>query len=281
MTVRLTREGQIAWTARFVKGVSRIPAGQYLVRGFQRLPVTRSVYRALLGYRRPFDSLQEAQTAVSRYGAGGHEHSQNVKTHLGIHKARPSDYAALFYIRPILSRLHRVFDLGGNVGNLFYSYSNYLEWPSDFSWQVLDLPANMVTGEAIAKERGADRLRFTDDWMDASGVDLLIVSGALHYMERPLWEMIGELQDRPAYVLINRAPLTDGAPVATIQELGAFRVACMVHNKGEVIRGLEQLGYVVVDEWRAHELSLEIPGYPEHAVAAYSGMFLRHKGVSE
>jgi hypothetical protein len=36
----------------------------------------------------------------------------------------------------------------------------------------------------------------------------------------------------------------------------------------------------VVDEWKALELSLEIPGYPEHSIPAYTGMFLRRKDIS-
>jgi putative methyltransferase (TIGR04325 family) len=277
----MRRAGQIALTARFVKSVSRFRAGQYFLRGLQTLPLTRPLYQGLVGYQRPFASLEEADSAVSRYAQGGHENPQNVKNHLGMYsKARPSDYAALFYIRPILSRITRVFDLGGNAGNLFYSYSNYLDWPDGFTWQVLDLPGNMASGEAIARERGAHQLRFTGEWKEADGADLLIVSGSLHYLHRPLAEMIGELKQRPSYLLINRTPMTDGAPVATIQDLGIFRIACMLHNKAQVIRDLEQCDYVVVDEWKAAELSLEIPGYPEHSVPAYTGLFLRRKDVS-
>jgi putative methyltransferase (TIGR04325 family) len=277
----MRRAGQIALTARFVESVGRFRAGQYVLRGVQALPLTRSLYRGLVGYRRPFASLEEAEAAVSRYSQGGHEHPQNVKNHLGMYsRARPSDYAALFYIRPILHRIKRVFDLGGNSGNLFYSYSNYLSWPEGLIWQVLDLPVNMAAGAAIAKERRAHQLQFTGEWADADGADLLIVSGSLHYLHRPLGEMIVELKVRPSYILINRTPMTDGTPVATIQDLGVFRVACMIHNKSQIIRDLEQLDYVVVDEWKAHELSLVIPGYPEHSVPAYTGIFLRRKDIS-
>jgi putative methyltransferase (TIGR04325 family) len=277
----MRRAGQIALTARFVEGVGRFRVGQSLLRRFQTLPLTRSLYRGLVGYRRPFASLEEAEAAVARYSAGGHEHPQNVKNHLGMYShARPSDYAALFYIRPILPDIKKVFDLGGNSGNLFYSYTNYLSWPDGLTWQVMDLPANMAVGEAVAKERGARQLQFTGEWSDADGADLLVVSGSLHYLHRPLSEMIGELTVKPSYILINRTPMTDGAPVATIQDLGIFRIACMIHNKSQVIRDLERLDYVVVDEWKAHELSLEIPGYPELSVPAYTGIFLRRKDVS-
>ena len=274
----MKRQGQIARTANFVKGVSRFRAGQFFVRGFQTFPLTRPLYQAMMGYQRPFASLQEAKAAVSKYDSGGHENSQNVKNHLGMYKtARSSDYAALFYIQPILPGMTRIFDLGGNAGNLFYSYSNYLEWPAGLTWTVLDLPATMAAGEVVAKERGAHQLKFSGDWQNASGIDLLIVSGSMHYLEKPLWEMLGELGEKPKYLLINRTPLTEGAPVATIQDLGIFRIAAMLYNRSDVIRDIEKLGYALVDEWKAYELSLEIAGYPEHTIPAYSGMFLALK----
>lgn len=273
----MRRLSQITWTARWVRRLSRFRTGRLLLRSFQTLPVTSAIYRAAVGYNRPFASLQEANTAVLPYADMGHEHPVNASQHLEFTKyGRPSDYAALFHIATILPEGHEIFDLGGNVGNLFYQYSNDLEGLSHVTWRVLDLPAHIVLGEAIAKERGAHQLLFTQDWAEASGADLLIVSGSLHYFERPLPEMVSELQKKPAYILINRTPLTEGVPVATIQDKGEYRVACMLYNKSELIRDLTQLGYVLVDEWRAAELSMEIPGYPEHTVAAYSGFFLRY-----
>src|SRR6201999_1439306 len=107
---RMRREGQIARTANLVKGICRFRAGQFLVRKIQTSSATGPLYRTMMGYQRPFASLQEAKAAVSKYGSGGHENSQNVKNHLGMYKtARSSDYAALFYIRPILPGIRKVF----------------------------------------------------------------------------------------------------------------------------------------------------------------------------
>jgi putative methyltransferase (TIGR04325 family) len=235
-----------------------------------------------MGYQRPFKSLPEAASAVSAYALQGHENHYNAQLHLELNKsARPSDYAALFHIRPILPDIDKIFDLGGNVGNLFYCYSKYLGELSHVTWQVLDMPVNIASGEKLARQRGAHQLKFTRDWMNASGADLLIVSGSLHYFEKPLPQMVNELHEKPTHILINRTPLTEGSPVATIQDAGEFRVACMLYNRSQLICDFVQLGYIVVDEWRAAELSLEIPGYPEHKIWAYSGFFLRRKSSSE
>jgi putative methyltransferase (TIGR04325 family) len=241
------------------------------------MPVTGGMYRRAVGFNRPFASLEEAKTAVLPYAGLGHEDPINASEHLQFTKYnRPSDYAALFYIQSILPELHTVFDLGGCVGNLFYSYQKDIEGLSCVEWKVLDLPKHIERGEAIAKERGVDQLKFTGDWQDASGSDLLIVSGSMHYFE-PLAHKLKLLEKKPAYILINRTPLTEGPSVGAVQDKGDYRVPCMLYNRVELIRSLTEIGYAVVDEWRATELSMEIAGYPEHRIWAYSGMFLRYE----
>lgn len=270
------REKQIALTAKLVNRLARLSAGLRLLRYTQEKRPLASLYKALLGYRRPFNSLAEAHRAVLPYSGGGHEHSRNVALHLELSiEPRPSDYAAFYYLQPFVSSVHKVFDLGGNAGNLFYCYKRYLPWPSDLSWEVKDLPANMLAGEALAKERGAERLGFTSDWNRAADADLLIVSGSMHYMEESLPQMLAALDRLPPCLLINRTPLTEGEPFAAIQDAGEFKIACVLHNRLALIRDLETLGYSLVSQWPATELSLEIPGYPEKKIWNYTGMLLR------
>jgi putative methyltransferase (TIGR04325 family) len=239
-----------------------------------------SAYKALLGYRRPFASLVEANAAVAPYDNGGHQSPLNRATHLRVNRtARPSDYAAMFHIDRLLPGIRRVFDLGGNVGNLFYCYRQFLEFPADLTWHVNDLPENMAAGELLAKNRGVPQLHFVHDWQQAGAADLLLVSGSLHYLEKPLPLMVSELPCKPRYVLINRTPLTEGPDFATIQDDSSIRVAAMIYNRRELIEGFEALDYVLVDEWQCHELSLFTPGYPEHTVPYYSGMLFRAPGA--
>jgi len=276
----MPRERRIAVAAKVVKALGRFSAGRAVLRRLQTWPATAPAYRILLGYRRPFASLPEARAAIADYTSQGHEGERNVLHHLALSSAaRPSDYAALFHLLPLVPELRSVFDLGGNAGNLFYCYSHYLQMRNDLRWTVLDLPANMAAGEEIARERGAARLQFAADWTEASGVNLLLVSGALHYLETPLPQMIAALPLKPAHILLNRTPLTDGEPVAAVQVASGFRLACMLYNRTRLLGNLEALGYTLVDQWKAAELSMDIPGYPEHAIPAYSGAFLRRNNV--
>ncbi len=273
------RERGAALTAKVVKRVSRFGAGRALLRGLQTMPLTAPLYRGMVGYRRPFASLAEARAAVAEQAVSptqGHEGLTNVRHHLELSShARPSDYAALFHMRPLTGELTRVFDLGGNAGNLYYCYARYLGLRPDLRWTVLDLPANMAAGEEIARERGADALQFTPEWQEASGAGLLLISGSLHYMETPLPEMVGALAVKPEYILINRTPLVEGQATAAVQTASGFRLPCMLYNRAALLGELQSLGYALVDEWKAAELSMEVPGYPEYDVPAYSGAFLR------
>ena len=242
----------------------------------RQLPLTRRLLEAVVGYKRPFASLEQAQTALSRFGSGGHGNPDNASLHLALaRKPRTSDYAALYHLRLILPDVRRVFDLGGNVGNLYYCYEKYLEFASDLVWQVYDVPEMLEIGQRLALERGDTRLRFTDSLRDGEGCDLLLASGSLHYFAKPLGDIVAEWKQKPKYILVNRTPLADGAGSVTVQDARTYRVACNIFRKADLIESFERAGYAVADSWQVEELSIRIPCYPELSVPAYTGLFLR------
>jgi putative methyltransferase (TIGR04325 family) len=169
--------------------------------------------------------------------------------------------------------MKRLFDVGGNVGNLYYYYTKHLQFHPDAEWLTMDLPAVVEVGRRIAKQRNASRLRFTIDFSDAEDSDLIIASGSLHYFSEPLPAMIGRLRRRPRHVLVNRTPMTARPDFATTQDAGPYRVACVVYNRAHFIKLFEDIGYSLVGQWEAPELSMRIPLHPEHSVKTYTGMF--------
>jgi putative methyltransferase (TIGR04325 family) len=227
----------------------------------------------LVGYRRPFATLDEARQSIAQAPADGHSTTWNITLHAGMPaKPRPSDYAAFYYLAGHAKKCRRIFDLGGNVGNLFYYYPSFLTFAPDLDWTVQDLPDVIAEGRRIAAQRSATALHFTERFSDAEGADLLIVSGSMHYLAVPLSEMISTLKRKPGYVLINRTPLTDSESFATIQDAVDFRVACMVSNRSDILRGFADLGYDLVGDWEAAELSVPLPLHPERTVHAHSGL---------
>ncbi|QGZ60775.1 methyltransferase, TIGR04325 family [Paraburkholderia acidisoli] len=227
----------------------------------------------MLGYRRSFRTLGEAESAVRPFAKGGHENPANAAWHLD-RAAGTSDYAAFYYLRDRLSGVRKIFDMGGNVGNLYYCYRNYLPLRDDVTWTVYDLPENISRGRTLASDRDARNLSFTDDFSNIGEVDLFIASGSLHYFSKPLPELIASIAHRPQYILINRTPLIDGSDFAVVQDVGHIRVACMLYNRAKLIDDFRRLGYGVLGEWRAPEFGIPVPDHPSANVIAYTGLWL-------
>jgi putative methyltransferase (TIGR04325 family) len=277
-TIRLLRVKQIRFTARLLRAVEALPGGNHLMRRVATWPITAPILNAMLGYLRVFDSLPEAVAAARPYAEGGHEDPEHPKHHMSLAEVpRPSDYAALFHMRGLVYDRAKIFDLGGSIGNLFYLYDRYLNLPSDCIWLVFELPAWVELGRNVATNRGENRLQFTRKWQDATGAELLIASGSLHYFDPPLSQMVSELLEKPTHILINRTPLIEGPTKATVQDGGTHRVGCVLHNRAEFVTAFEAIGYNVVDSWKASELSLNLVGKSESSALPYSGFFFRLK----
>jgi len=183
-------------------------------------------------------------------------------------------------MQSLLPSLRTVFDFGGNVGNLLYCYSRYLALPSDLTWTVYDLPKNLERGAAIACAKRETRLRFTRQFEEADGADLFIACGSMHYFEEPLPDMLAKLSRLPRYVLINRTPLVDGPPLATIQDAEFWRIACVLHNRDSIIAQFNKLGYELMDIWSIDESSVIVVCYPDRSARSYSGLFFRLRGTT-
>jgi putative methyltransferase (TIGR04325 family) len=281
-TIRLLRIKQIRFTARLLRAVERLPGGNHLMRRVANWPITAPILNAILGYHRLFNSLSQAVAAARPYAEGGHQDPEHPKLHMSLAEVpRPSDYAALFHMRGLIYDRAKIVDFGGSIGNLFYLYDRYLNLPSDCIWLVFDLAPWVELGRNVATNRGENRLRFTRKWEDATGAELLIASGSVHYFDIPLSQIVSELPEKPSRILINRTPLIDGPTKATVQDGGTHRVGCVLYNRTQFVTAFEAIGYEVVDSWKAWELSLKLVGKPEYSALPYSGFFFRLKGRSQ
>ncbi|MFM0504634.1 methyltransferase, TIGR04325 family [Paraburkholderia caffeinilytica] len=267
------RDTQIVCAAKFFRALGMIGYGRRLIEGIERTHFGAAIFGCILGYRRSFSTLDEAERAVRPYAKGGHENPSRLELS---RIAKPSDYAAFYYLRDRIPYIKRIFDMGGSVGNLCYCYSDYLPLGTDAIWTVYDLPENVRLGREMASDRNARNLQFTDDPQKADGADLLIVSGALHYFDKPLPEFIENIKQRPKYILINRTPLTEGPEFAVVQDAGNIRVACKLYNRSKLIADFKRMGYGVLGEWHAAELRLTVLDRPSSSVSAYTGLWLEH-----
>jgi putative methyltransferase (TIGR04325 family) len=207
---------QIRLFAKFLTVFGNFNFGTTVIQKTRVKPLMRFGLHGLLGYRRTFSSFSDAQRSASSYIPYGHEHPDDIKAHTQLADiVRESDYPVLFFLAPSARELGTVFDLGGNVGNLFYAYRQHLDFATDLLWKVHDLPVKKSFGEKLAAERGEHRIRFVDTLADASGTDLFIASGSLHYFDSSLDKMLAALAK---------------LPVCRITDLTLFLASCIVSN---------------------------------------------------
>jgi putative methyltransferase (TIGR04325 family) len=214
-------------TFRLLCGIERLPGGSNLLRFLVHWRVTAPILDLLLGYHRTFDRLEDAEAAIRSYSGFGHETPEYIEnTTSSMKRGRPGDYAMMFHMQRMNLTGAKIFDLGGHTGMLFYTCDRYMGLP-DCSWLIYDLPAEINVGKRLAASRSERRILFTGRWGDASGADLPIASGSLHYFETPLATMINNLPKKPKRVLVNLTPLIDGPTKATVQgaAIGGLR-AC-------------------------------------------------------
>jgi putative methyltransferase (TIGR04325 family) len=235
------------------------------------------VLNSLSGQRGVFATFEEAWSAARRERSAGHEHPDAVTLHMKLSKAlRPSDYAVLYWLSIACNGSFKVFDFGGNAGNLFYSYWPYLEKRGSIEWTVLDIPSVVEQGRRIADEENVRELSFTTSVREFSADQCLLISGALHYVEEPLSDFVRQFPDSPRYIIINRTPVHDDkAAFVTVQSTPTYAIPCIVRNSKQMVAEFGEHGYVLVDRWKATELSLAMPLFPDYSVPYYSGFFFR------
>jgi putative methyltransferase (TIGR04325 family) len=269
---------QIRALASFFNSLGNRSVGRHFVTRLRSNRATRAPLDACLGFRRVFPSFAAAQASASNYVHAGHEHPDEIRFHTSIAETvRESDYPVLFYLAPLAPELRRVFDLGGNVGNLFYSYQTKIDFPPTLLWTVYDLPIKKPLGEKLASERAETRIRFADALAEASGSDVFIASGSLHYFEQPLHEILGSLEHVPRHVLVNRTPFSIGPDLITVQDNRSYLVPCKLHSRTTLITGMRALGYELHSEWPVHERRLPVPTHPDLCTRTYSGFYFRRK----
>jgi putative methyltransferase (TIGR04325 family) len=265
---------QIRALASLLNFVATRSAGRNFIVSLRGNRSTRTLLEGCLGFRRSFSSFAAAQACAARYIQAGHEHPDDIHFHTSIAGTlRESDYPVLFHLAPIASTLRSIFDFGGNVGNLFYSYERELHFPETLTWIVHDLPVKKILGAKLAAERGESRVHFATSIAEASGCDVFIASGSLHYFEQPLHQILATLDALPKHVFVNRTPCSPGEDLITAQDNRSYLVPCKLHSRSALVSGMHDLGYELRSEWPVYERRLLVPTHPELSARTYSGFY--------
>jgi putative methyltransferase (TIGR04325 family) len=269
---------QIRALASALTSIGSHAPGRRLILRLRSQRWSQSLLESALAYRNTFPSFDAAQSSASKYIAAGHEHPDEIRYHTSIADSiRESDYPVLFHLAPIAPTLRRVFDLGGHVGNVFYAYQHKLCFPPNLIWTVYDLPHKRPFAEKLAAERHETRIHFAGSPAEASGSDVFIASGSLHYFDQPLHEILRALDSPPPHVFVNRTPFSTGNSLITVQDNRSYLVPCALHSRSELISGMAGLDYELVSEWPVHERRLCVPLYPDMTAHTYEGFYFRKK----
>ncbi|MDM0107640.1 methyltransferase, TIGR04325 family [Variovorax sp. J22R24] len=189
------------------------------------------------------------------------------------------DYPVMWWLeRAFRGGATSVLDIGGSVGVHYHAYRRYFEMPSNLTWHIIEVPAMVSIGCALAAARGVKSLSFTDDLnrtISSADADIWLSAGALHYLEdaRPA-DLLKRCFKQPMHLLLNKLPLCAGEDFVTTQNIGEGCFAPMhVFNGDRLIREVEAQGYTLRDRWKVYERSLYVPGHPERSFPFFTGLY--------
>jgi putative methyltransferase (TIGR04325 family) len=262
--------------ARMLIVAGRAHVGRRLIVALRGVTPLRRSLNWLLAFHGSFDSLRDAEECVAGYvSSNEHENERLTASQVAAaENTRASDYPVLFYLVPLAGQLRSVFDFGGSVGNLFYVLSKHLRFSDDLVWMVHDFPGKKPLTLTLAHDKHEHRVAFAEEFRDASGVDLFIAVGSVHYFESPLPDMLKALDRLPVHVMINRTPFFTGGSITGVHDNGDWIIPCKLHDADRLVRDMAALGYEMVAEWFAHERTMPIPLFPEYR-EPYKGFYFR------
>ncbi len=227
-------------------------------------------------FRGVFETADAARAAIPREAPVGYDNAESAGLYAIRSRPDAYDYAPMFWLkRAIDEGARRIFDVGGHVGLKWYAFRDAIGYPPDLRWTVCDVPAVIDEGARIARERGVDaQLRFTGDYADLAGCDVLFASGALQYLPMSLGDWLRGLPAMPSRIVLNTTPLHPDREFFTVNSTGAAFCPYRVMREGALVGALRGLGFKAVDRWVNVGKTLTIPFEDGYDLPEYRGMYL-------
>ncbi|MEB3267895.1 MAG: methyltransferase, TIGR04325 family [Leptolyngbya sp.] len=253
------------------------------------IPGVRDLYsyaafpRIANGFRGVFATFEAAEKAIPQSAKTGYDTALAYKSRRQtFNQLNPSDRPLLPHLNRALAESQRVFDLGGSIGQGYYTYQNHVQYPLHLQWQVCEVSSAVAAGTQFAQEKGATNLSFTTQSEAADGADVFITCGALQYIQPSLAEILAPLGEKPRHLFIARVPFYDGPEYFTLQSILAskrpYKLAAIcpykIQNRDQFIGDLEALGYELVESWK-NDRTCVIPFHPQRFVDGYHSFYFR------
>lgn len=222
-----------------------------------------------------YGSVAEARAAAPRLRKWGFDHAETASIYEAeMGRMVDDDVPAARCLGPLLRAQGVVFDHGGHVGTKYRAFSATLAYPAGLRWIVCDVPSIVAAGRERAAAEHDPHLEFTTEFIDAEGADVLFASGALQYLDRPIWDSLDALRNPPRDLILHRLPLHDGGGFTTLQNIQVSIVPYTVSGRRDLMDRLSALGYELREEWPVGDRKCVVPFHPE-LLATHVGMHWR------
>lgn len=120
--------------------------------------------------------------------------------------------ACLLYISIIKKSKLSVLDYGGALGSSFFQCRKFISPILELRWNVVEQPKHVYAGKKYFED---DKLRFyptIQECLENEKPDLFLLSGVLHFIEKP-YDVIKVVNESLVdYVIIDRQPLSNSIP---------------------------------------------------------------------
>jgi len=213
-------------------------------------------------FRGIYDSYKEASRNLPLTKQSGYDNKESASLYKNwMGAARLSDYPVLYWLARIInSDTQRLYDLGGHIGFLYYSYSRYIDFHKNFEWYVYDVPAVLEEGKNIAAQEKKSQLHFTSSHDPIKEADILLASGSLQYIKENLTDIIADKSpNKLHHVIVNMTPMHPDREFFTINSIGTAFCPYKISLKSGFVEKMEKAGWRLVDEWINSEKSCLIP----------------------
>lgn len=220
-----------------------------------------------------YASFSEAVADIPQHAQLGYDNPDSSALYQRFLSAiREWDYPVLFWLDRALRKDSHVFDYGGHVGFLYYTFGRYIDF-GERIWTVYDVPAVVQQGKTLAEKNQARFLRFTDTSQEGDGCDIMIVSGSQQYIDTPLSQLLRQYRTPPSHLIINMLPLHDRHEFVTLNHIGTAVCPYRIAQKESFINSLTSTGWILKDSWKNESKSCEIPFHDACNGTVYHGFY--------
>jgi putative methyltransferase (TIGR04325 family) len=217
-----------------------------------------------------------AFAAASRKGIAGYDHDGVAPVSFeAMCRVEAWDYPVMFWLGRLLAGGGNVLDAGGHMGTKYRAFAPYLDYGEAVTWTVYDLPAIVRAGRAKAMADGLDALSFVEHIADAPAPTVFLASGLLQYLDRPIEDLLGQIESPPQWLLFNKVAFHACGPAVTLERIGNALVPYQMRKHKSFVDGIQRLGYRLADSWRIAELSHTICTHPEIGPSENRGFVFR------